>query len=64
MIREPVWTDYGVLEAYELTDDDSDPFEDGLLDRLHGNDLAATTGSASTSTGCPGRARRTARSVC
>ncbi|MBG0815525.1 hypothetical protein [Planomonospora sp. ID82291] len=39
-VREPVMTDYGVLEAYEETAE-SDPFEDGLLDRAQKNGLVA-----------------------
>ncbi|MEV4380802.1 hypothetical protein [Streptosporangium sp. NPDC049644] len=39
--KEPLWTDYGVLESYEPGGDDGDPFEDGLLDLLHKNELVA-----------------------
>ncbi|MFI6796712.1 hypothetical protein [Streptosporangium canum] len=38
--REPLWTDYGVLEAYE-EDGYNDPFEDGLYELLEKNGLVA-----------------------
>ncbi|MFC6080498.1 hypothetical protein [Sphaerisporangium aureirubrum] len=40
-MKEPQWTDYGVVEAYEPTGDDSDPYEDGLLDKAQDNGLVA-----------------------
>ncbi|GAA3441648.1 hypothetical protein [Planomonospora venezuelensis] len=40
VVGEPVWTDYGVLEAYEEASD-NDPFEDGLLDLAQENELTA-----------------------
>ncbi|MFD8531444.1 hypothetical protein ACFV0L_28895 [Streptosporangium canum] len=38
--RQPLWTDYGVLEAYE-EDGYNDPFEDGLDELLEKNGLVA-----------------------
>ncbi|MER5418232.1 hypothetical protein [Streptosporangium roseum] len=38
--REPLWTDYGVLEAYE-EDGYNDPFGDGLYELLEKNELVA-----------------------
>ncbi|OUC94692.1 hypothetical protein [Streptosporangium minutum] len=38
--REPLWTDHGVLEAYE-EDGYNDPFEDGLYELLEKNGLVA-----------------------
>ncbi|MEV6862785.1 hypothetical protein AB0M44_17520 [Streptosporangium subroseum] len=41
--RERTWTDYGVLESFEAAaDDDSDPFEDDLLNLAQDNDLVAS----------------------
>ncbi|WP_066359949.1 hypothetical protein [Herbidospora mongoliensis] len=39
-MKEPQWTDYGVLEAFEPTDD-GDPYEDGLLDKAQKDGLVA-----------------------
>ncbi|ACZ90476.1 hypothetical protein [Streptosporangium roseum] len=38
--REPLWTDYGSVEAYE-EDGENDPFEDGLYELLEKNGLVA-----------------------
>ncbi|MEO3813335.1 hypothetical protein ABGB17_30425 [Sphaerisporangium sp. B11E5] len=40
-MKEPQWTDYGVVEAYEPTEDGGDPYEDGLLDKAQDNGLVA-----------------------
>ncbi|QFY09112.1 hypothetical protein GBF35_22750 [Nonomuraea phyllanthi] len=40
-LREPQWTDYGVLDAYEPTEDGADPFDDGLLERAQDDGLVA-----------------------
>ncbi|MEU8385637.1 hypothetical protein, partial [Streptosporangium sp. NPDC048865] len=40
-MKEPQWTDYGILEAYEPTEEGGDPYEDGLLERVHENGLVA-----------------------
>jgi hypothetical protein len=40
-IKEPQWTDYGVLEAYEATDDDYDPADTDLLDKAQDDGLVA-----------------------
>ncbi|MEU4830161.1 hypothetical protein [Streptosporangium sp. NPDC023615] len=46
-VKEPQWTDYGILEAYEPTGDGEDggdggdPFEDGLLERVQKDGLVA-----------------------
>ncbi|MGV9779313.1 hypothetical protein [Streptosporangium sp. NPDC003464] len=40
-MKEPQWTDYGVMETYEPTEDDADPYEDGLLDKAQDNGLVA-----------------------
>ncbi|MGW3362272.1 hypothetical protein ACWDOR_04945 [Streptosporangium canum] len=40
VLREPLWTDHGVLEAYE-EDGYNDPFEDGLYELLEKNGLVA-----------------------
>ncbi|PZG13889.1 hypothetical protein [Nonomuraea aridisoli] len=40
-IKEPQWTDYGVVETYEPTEDGGDPFEDGLLERAQDDGLVA-----------------------
>ncbi|WP_067171402.1 hypothetical protein [Microtetraspora niveoalba] len=40
-MKEPQWTDYGVVEAYEPTEDDGDPYEDGLLDKAQDDGLVA-----------------------
>jgi hypothetical protein len=40
-MKEPQWTDYGVMEAYEPTEDGEDPFEDGLLEQVQDDGLVA-----------------------
>ncbi|SDL44140.1 hypothetical protein SAMN05421874_121118 [Nonomuraea maritima] len=40
-IKEPQWTDYGAVETYEPTEDEADPFEDGVLDEAQRNGLVA-----------------------
>ncbi|GAB1819746.1 hypothetical protein [Herbidospora sp. RD11066] len=40
-LKEPQWTDYGVLEAYEPSEDGGDPFDDGLLEKAQDDGLAA-----------------------
>ncbi|GII88522.1 hypothetical protein Ssi03_65120 [Sphaerisporangium siamense] len=40
-MKEPQWTDYGVVETYEPTGDDGDPYEDGLLEKVQDNGLVA-----------------------
>lgn len=40
-MKEPQWTDYGVVETYEPTEDEADPFEDGVLDEAQRNGLVA-----------------------
>ncbi|MEV0588819.1 hypothetical protein [Nonomuraea sp. NPDC050310] len=40
-IREPQWTDYGIIEAYEETETGPDPFEDGLLEKTQEEGLVA-----------------------
>ncbi|MEU0483238.1 hypothetical protein ABZ260_29135 [Streptosporangium sp. NPDC006013] len=40
-MKEPQWTDYGVVETYEPTEDGGDPFEDGLLEQAQDAGLVA-----------------------
>ncbi|SDL40026.1 hypothetical protein [Nonomuraea jiangxiensis] len=40
-MKEPQRTDYGVVESYEPTEDDADPYEDGLLERAQKDGLVA-----------------------
>ncbi|MFD8562344.1 hypothetical protein ACFV1N_34130 [Streptosporangium canum] len=40
-VKEPQRTDYGVLETYEPTEDDGDPYEDGLLEQAQDDGLVA-----------------------
>ncbi|WP_049562061.1 hypothetical protein [Nonomuraea sp. SBT364] len=40
-LKEPQRTDYGVLDAFEPTEEHADPFEDGLLDQALDDGLVA-----------------------
>ncbi|WP_433367354.1 hypothetical protein [Streptosporangium sp. CA-115845] len=40
-MKEPQWTDYGVVETYEPTEDGEDPAEDGLLEQAQDAGLVA-----------------------
>ncbi|MER6827354.1 hypothetical protein ABT352_15330 [Streptosporangium sp. NPDC000563] len=40
-MKEPQWTDYGVVETYEPTEDGGDPYDDGLLQRAQDAGLVA-----------------------
>ncbi|MDR8411717.1 hypothetical protein MTP10_23650 [Nonomuraea sp. 3-1Str] len=40
-MKEPQWTDYGVVETYEPTEDGGDPFEDDSLDQAGADGLVA-----------------------
>ncbi|GII63223.1 hypothetical protein Skr01_33080 [Sphaerisporangium krabiense] len=40
-MKEPQWTDYGVVETYEPTENGGDPYEDGLLDKAQRDGLVA-----------------------
>ncbi|MEW9527425.1 hypothetical protein [Microbispora sp. NPDC049125] len=40
-MKEPQWTDYGVVETYEPAEDGGDPYEDGLLGKAQDDDLVA-----------------------
>ncbi len=42
-MKEPPWTDYRVVEAYEPTESDVDPDEDGLLDKALDDGLVAAS---------------------
>ncbi len=43
VVRDRMYTDYGVIESFEAApDDDTDPFQDGLLDKAQHHGLVAT----------------------
>ncbi|GIH65032.1 hypothetical protein [Microbispora siamensis] len=42
VVRDRMWTDYGVMESFEYDESlPEDPFDDGLLDRAQDDDLVA-----------------------